>query len=134
MSPTAERRALQAAIACALPLSLVVATRTIADGPGFLTGRTGGAVAIDLDSHVRYLSGIFLALLLGFVSCIPGVEHKGARMRLLGALVIAGGMARAWGMIDSGLPGIGHRIGLALELGVTPALLLWQARVARRLA
>lgn len=114
---------------CALPLSLVVATRTIVEGPDFLAR---GPVPADLDSHVRYLSGIFLVMLGGFASCIPVIERKGSRMRLLGAMVIAGGLARAWAMIDVGLPSTGHLIGLCLELGVTPALLLWQARVARR--
>jgi hypothetical protein len=46
--------------------------------------------------------------------------------------VIAGGMARAlsWAMV--GAPSTGHRLGLAMELGVVPLLMLWQARVARR--
>jgi hypothetical protein len=129
MSPRFEKRLLQVAMACALPLSVVVALRTIAEGPGFLARVP---VPVDLDSHVRYLSGIFLVMLAAFASCIPGVERKGPRIRLLGAMVIVGGLARAWAAVDVGLPTTGHQIGLALELVVTPALLLWQARVARR--
>jgi hypothetical protein len=132
VSPAFEKRLLQAAIILALPLSVVVAIGSVVAGAAFLY--RGVLQPSDLDSHYRYLSGIFLALLAGFASCIPDVERKGARMRLLGALVIAGGLARGWGMIDLGMPSRGHVIGLVLELVVTPALLLWQARVARRFA
>lgn len=130
MSPTTEKRLLQAAIILALPLSVAVAIGSVVFGAGLLY--RGVVQPSDLDSHYRYLSGIFLALLAGLASCVPGIERKGARLRLLGAMVIAGGLARGWGMLDVGLPGTGHLIGLGLELGVTPALLLWQARLARR--
>jgi len=126
----AERRALQAvvAIACLVPLS--IGGISVVRGPGWL----GHAPSIptDLDSQFRYVSGIFLGLGLAFVTCVPAIERKGARFRLLGALVIAGGMARAlsWAMV--GAPSTGHRLGLAMELGVVPLLMLWQARVARR--
>ena len=130
MTPILEKRLLQAAMVCALPLSVVVAIGSVYAGASFLY--RGILQPSDLDSHYRYLSGIFLALLAGFATCVPDVEHKGPRMRLLGALVITGGLARGWGMIDVGLPTRGHMIGLGLELVVTPLLLLWQARVARR--
>jgi hypothetical protein len=51
---------------------------------------------------------------------------------MLGAFVIAGGLARALSLVEIGAPSFGHRFGLAMELGVVPLLLLWQARVARR--
>lgn len=132
MSPGAEKRLLQLAILCALPLSVVVAIRSIAIGPGWIAG--AGPVPVDLDSHFRYLSGIFLAMLVGYASCVPDVERKGARLRLLAALTLAGGLARAWSLVDTGVPSIGHRIGLGLELVVVPLIVIWQARVARRLA
>lgn len=130
MNPAAEKRLLQIAVACALPLSVVVAIRSIAIGPGWI-GHTG-TVPTDLDSHFRYLSGIFMAMLIGYASCIPGIERKGARLRLMAALTVAGGLARAWSLIDAGLPSIGHRVGLGLELIVVPLIVIWQARVARR--
>lgn len=131
MSPAAEKRLLQIAILCALPLSVVVATRSIAIGPGWIGG--AGAVPTDLDSHFRYLSGIFLAMLAGYASCIPDVERKGTRLRLIAALTVAGGLGRAWSLVDVGAPSLGHRIGLGLELVVVPLIVLWQARVARRM-
>ena len=89
-------------------------------------------MATDLDSHFRYLSGIFLALGIAFASCIPAVEAKTGRFRLLGAMVVAGGLARLVSLAALGVPGGGMRFGLVMELAVVPALLLWQARLARR--
>lgn len=129
MSPAAERRLLQAiaALACLVPLGF--GTLGIVRGAAWLEH---APVRPDLDSHFRYLSGIFLMLGIGFVSCIPAIERSGARFRLLGAMVIAGGLARIVSLLAIGPPSLGHRAALAMELGVVPLLLLWQARVARR--
>ena len=99
-------------------------------GPAFL-----GVLApwpSDLDSHVRFLSGVFLAVALAWYSCIPQIEHKTERFRLLAGLVIAGGVARLASLIISGAPSTGHLAGLGLELLIVPLLVLWQARVARK--
>lgn len=130
MSPAFERRLLQGvvALACLVPLS--IGEISLVRGPYWLGHPP--VVPIDLDSHFRYVSGLFFALGLGFVTCIPAIERQGARFRLLALLVVAGGLARAgsWAMV--GAPSAGHRLGLAMELGVVPLLMLWQARVARR--
>lgn len=129
MTGAAERRLLQAAVAlaCLVPFSASVAG--IVGGAGWLAK---GPVATDLDSHFRYLSGIFLMLGIAFASCIPAIERKGALFRLLGAMVIAGGLARLLSLQQLGVPGAGMRFGLVMELGVVPLLMLWQGRVARR--
>ena len=88
----------------------------------------------DLDSHFRYLSGIFLMLGFAFASTVPAIERQGPRFRLLGAMVVMGGLARALSWATVGAPGTGHRLGLVMELVVVPLLMLWQARVARRCA
>ena len=129
MSPPAERRLLQIAVALACFVPLAMGSLSVIRGVAVIKG---AAVLPDLDSHFRYLSGIFLALGIAFASCVPAIEHRGERFRLLGAMVIAGGLARllSWAMV--GAPGAGHRFGLVMELGVVPLLMLWQARVARR--
>jgi hypothetical protein len=116
------------ALACLVPL--ITGGRSILSGPGFL----GHAPMIptDLDSHFRYVSGIFFAVGVAFATCVPGIEAKGPRFRLLGALVIAGGLARVVSLLVVGVPSRGHVFGLAMELGVVPLLLLWQAGLARR--
>ena len=130
MTPRIEKRLLQIVIAIACLLPLIVGAQSIVRGPAAVGGLA--AVPADLDSQFRYLSGIFFALGLAFASCIPGIEARGPRFRLLGALVIAGGLARLVSLIAVGPPSTGHLAGLAVELGLVPLLLLWQASVARR--
>jgi len=131
MTPRAEKRLLQIVLSLVLILPFTAAIAGVSRGPGFLGHPP--VVPTDLDSHFRYVSGIFLAMLIGYVSCIPAIETKAARLRLLGFLTVAGGLARLVSLLSVGAPSIGHQIGLVIELGIAPAALLWQARVARRL-
>lgn len=130
MSPSAEKRLLQIVVAIACLVPLVAGALGIVHGPAWL--KAVRAVPADLDSHFRYLSGIFFGLGIAFASCVPMIETKGPRFRLLSALVIAGGLSRLLGMLIGPMPSSGHLFGLAMELGVVPLLVLWQARVARR--
>jgi len=130
MKVEVERRALQAAIVlgCAVPL--------LAGGAGMvlgaeMVGRTVNPSA-DLDSHFRYLSGLLFGAGIGFLSCLPRIEARGDRMRLLGLLPFIGGLARAWSLVEDGSPSFGHQFALVMELLVVPALILWQWRFARR--
>jgi hypothetical protein len=126
-----ERRLLQAAVALGCVVPLLAGGSGMIEGPGFLSG-VGSEVPADLDSHFRYLSGLLLAIGLAFASCIPGIERKTARFRLLALLVFVGGLGRLLGLISVGVPGTGHVFGLAMELGTVPLLVLWQGRVAAR--
>ncbi len=130
MTIATERRLLQVvvALACLVPLS--VGGQSILHGPGFLGHPP--VIPRDLDSHFRYISGIFFAVGVAFASCIPGIERHGPRFRLLGALVAAGGLARLVSLASVGVPSNGHVFGFAMELGAVPLLMLWQASVARR--
>jgi hypothetical protein len=129
MNVQAERRLLQIAVALACIVPLTMGGLSVVRG---VTVLKGAPALPDLDSHFRYLSGIFLAVGIAFATCVPAIERKGARLRLLGAMVVAGGLARLLSWAETGAPGFGHRFGLAMELGVVPLLLLWQWRVARR--
>ncbi len=126
-----ERRLLQGAIvlACLVPLSAGLAGAI--EGPAMLRG-VAAAPPPDLDSHMRYLSGLLLGIGIGFLACVPRIEASGAAFRLLGLIVVVGGLARALSLAEVGAPGVEHRLALAMELGATPLLLLWQARIARR--
>lgn len=124
-----EPKALQVvvAIACLIPI--------LAGLDGVLRGAAMFKLATippDLDSHYRYLSGIFLILGLAFASTIPRIATKGARFRLLGTMVVTGGLARGLSWAAEGAPSVGHQLGLGMELVIVPLLILWQARVARR--
>ncbi len=124
-----ERRLLQIAVAIACLLPFVVGGQGVLQGPAAFGGLAD--VPRDLDSHFRYISGIFFATGLGFASCIARIEAKGARFRLLGMLIVVGGIARGVSLLSVGAPSTGHLLGLGMELVVMPLLLLWQARVAR---
>ena len=128
-----ERRLLQAAVALGCVVPLLAGGAGMIEGPAFLSG-VGSDVPADLDSHFRYLSGLLFAIGLAFASCIPDIERKTARFRLLALLVVTGGLGRLLGLVSSGVPGAGHIFGLAMELGTVPLLVLWQARLAGRAA
>ena len=116
------------AIACLVPLGAGLAG--ILQGPAMIPGVE--AVPVSLDSHYRYMSGIFLGVGLLFAWTVPGIERKGAAFRLGTALVVLGGLARLLSLELEGPPGTPHLLGLGMELVVVPSLALWQARVARR--
>ena len=123
-----ERRLLQIAIALAACVPVL----------GGLEGAWKGARAFGAwpgagaDSHFRYLSGLLLGVGLSYWGCIPAVERRGALIRALTAIVVVGGLARLAGVFIAGDPGA-MRWALIMELGVAPALCLWQARVAKGL-
>ena len=128
-----ERGLLQLAVALGCVVPLLAGGAGLAHGPGMLKG-VGDPVPADLDSHYRYLSGLLLAVGLGFASCIPRIEAKTARFRLLACLVFIGGLGRLVSYSAVGIPGGGHVFGLGMELIAAPLLVVWQARVARPLA
>jgi hypothetical protein len=126
---TFEKRALQVAvaIACLVPLG--------AGGAGVLLGPrmlgSGIVAATDLDSHFRYLSGLLLAIGLGYASTIPCIEMHGGRFRLLTCIVVVGGVGRLLSLLAIGTPSPVMLAALAMELLVTPGLALWQRRIVR---
>ena len=122
-----EKRMLQACVVLGGVVPVGAGLWSVLYGP---SGLGGGAVGVSLDSHFRYLSGLLLAIGLGFWSTVPGIEGKTARFRLLTALVVVGGLGRAFGLLAVGAPSRGMLAALAMELGVTPLLCLWQARVS----
>lgn len=129
MTHATERRLLQLVVALACLVPLTIGGEGVLRGPGFLGHPP--VIPRDLDSHFRYVSGIFLAVGVGFATCIPRIEIRGPRFRLLGALVVAGGLSRLGSLASVGMPSPGHLFGLAMELGIVPLVMLWQVRVAK---
>ena len=125
-----ERRLLQAAIvlACVVPLSAGLAG--ILEGAAMLRGVVPGPSA-DLDSHMRYLSGLLFGIGIGFLACVPRIEARSALFRALGLIVVVGGLSRAVSLAELGTPGLEHQLALVMELGAAPLLVLWQMRIAR---
>jgi hypothetical protein len=125
----AERRLLQCAVALAALVPILAGLRGVV--LGLDTFGTHARPSLTGDSHVRYLSGLILAIGVGFWSTIPRIELRGSRFRLLTCLVLIGGLARLYGIIALGDATRAALGGLVMELGVTPILALWRERVER---
>lgn len=122
-----QRRLLQATIAILAMLPVFAGLAGVVMGPAFLGEHNPPT---DLSSHMRFLSGLFLAFGIGWYSCIPAIEKKTERIRLLAVLTFSGGLARLYSLIADGVPSAGHVLGLGMELAVVPCLVVWHGRVA----
>jgi hypothetical protein len=130
MTPQAERRQLQMAVAIAACVPVLGGLWGAVQGSGML-----GTVPVSgsFDSHVRYLSGLLLAIGLLAGSCVPRIEERGDRLGLLVLIVVTGGIARLYATSKTGFWSPFIFLPLIMELVVTPALWIWQRRVARLL-
>ena len=123
-----ERTLLQVAVAIAGLVPVCAGVAGAIWGPAMLNPGAGA----DLDSHYRYLSGLLAAIGVLYWTTIPRIEVMSGRFSLLTLIVVTGGLCRALGMLIAG-PSSGWMIAaLGMELVVTPALYLWQGRLARR--
>jgi hypothetical protein len=122
-----ERRLLQIAVLLAGVVPVSAGAAGVFLGVSLLANAAPGS---DLDSHFRYLSGLLLAIGLAFWIMVPRIERHGTMFRLLGAVVVVGGIGRLVGVLLAGPPSRDMLLTLVMELGVTPLLCLWQARVA----
>jgi hypothetical protein len=125
-----EKRALQIVVAIGSLVPIGAGSAGISLGPR-LVG-SAGIGAGDFDSHFRYLSGLLLAVGIGFVSTIPRIETHGGRFRLLTGIVVVGGIGRLVSLLATGLPSSTMIAALGMELLVAPGLAIWQCRVAHR--
>jgi hypothetical protein len=122
-----EKRLLQVSVALAALVAVGVGMAGVVWGASGLGEQAPGI----LDSQVRALSGVLAAIGIAYWTTVPDIQHAGARFGLLTLIVVAGGFARALGMLIAGPPGPIMGAALALELLVAPALYLWQARIER---
>jgi hypothetical protein len=130
MSPQAERRQLQMAVAIAACVPVLGGLWGAFHGSGMLAAMP---FAGWFDSHLRYLSGLLLAIGLLALSCVPRIEERGDRLGLLVLIVLVGGVIRLYATSRTGFWSPFIFLPLIMELVVTPALWIWQRRVARKL-
>jgi hypothetical protein len=123
------RRALQMAVALGSLVPLLAGLAGIVLGLQMID--PNGIASVSLDSHFRYLSGLLLAIGLGFLASVPRIETHTARFQLLTAIVFIGGLSRLYALIHAGLPDFGMLFGLTMELVITPLLALAQYALAR---
>ncbi len=126
-----ERRLLQQVVAVAALVPVLSGLSGVLFGFALTGDRT---MSVSADSHFRYLSGLLLGIGLCFWSTIPSIEEKTTFFRFLTLVVVLGGLARLLGLWLTGVPSLTMTAALGMELVVTPALCLWQTRVANRYA
>jgi hypothetical protein len=85
---------------------------------------------VAMDSYVRFLKGMLLAIGLVYWSSIPDIERHGERIALVTFILVLGAVPRLMAVIAHGVPTIGILISLAGELIVAPLLWLWHRHVA----
>jgi hypothetical protein len=124
-----EKRLLQFAVALGSLVPIGGGAAGIILGPEMVGA---GQVPLGADSHYRYLSGLLLGIGIAFASTIPAIERRTARFRLLTAIVVIGGLGRLVALLTRGVPDGPMLAALVMELVVTPALALWQFRIAAR--
>jgi uncharacterized membrane protein YfcA len=129
LSPPAERRLFQITVLVATIVPIAAGGRGVLIGPAMIHGALPAPP--DLDSHFRYLSGLLLGIGLAFAWAVPRVDRRAGVFRVLGLIVIVGGLGRLLGAIEQDAPGTAHRFALVMELVVVPALLLWLGRLER---
>jgi hypothetical protein len=125
-----ERRALQIAVALGSLVPISAGAAGILLGPRLVDAAASGL--IDLDSHFRYLSGLLLAIGIGYVSTIPRIETHGRRFWLLTGIVVVGGLGRLMSLWAIGVPSVPMVAALGMELVITPGLAVWRWRVGRQ--
>jgi hypothetical protein len=130
--PKSSKTALQIVVALLAATPVLVGLEGILSGPEML--HVAAPWPVDLDSHFRFLSGFFLAIGIAWYSCIPDIETKTERFRLLAACTFAGGLARLFSLLIAGMPSAGHIAGLCVELLAVPSLVWWQASIANKAA
>jgi hypothetical protein len=126
-----ETRSLQIAVAIGSLVPIVAGAGGMLLGSSLLEAPATGSV--NLDSHFRYLSGLLLAIGIGYASTVLHIETQGYRFRLLTACVVLGGFGRLISLLLVGPPSQSMLAALIMELLVAPGLALWQGRVARRM-
>jgi hypothetical protein len=124
-----EARLLRIVVAAACMVPIIAGGAGVLLGPAMVGLDTATVAA---DSHYRYLSGLLLGIGILFLTTVPRIETSTARFRLLAIIVIVGGLGRLLGALLNRNADVSSHFALGMELGVTPVLLLWQARVAAR--
>ena len=118
-------------------LQIVVAAAGLAGVSLGLTGVLFGTMYADLsgdvvmDSYVRFLKGMLLAIGLIYWSCIRQIEQRGDRISLVTFILIFGTLSRLLSVIGHGVPTVGIIYNLTVGLIFVPLLWLWQRHVAR---
>ena len=132
MSPGSERRLLQAAVALGCLSPFWFGLKGMIEGPAMLVGVEPGRARPIWSAITAICPGCSSGSGWSSPPACPGSRRGRARLRWAAGAIVLGGLARLGGLAMGDAPSLAHHIALAAELGLTPLLVLWQARVARR--
>ena len=84
-----------------------------------------------VESELRFYAAFYVAYGLAVLRVAPRADRDAEAVRALAGALLLAGVARAGGWIATGRPHVNQRALLAAELAGPPAIVAWQARVAR---
>lgn len=130
MSALRSRRALRITLGVVAAIPFASGLGAIIGGPASLPGQPG-EVSATLDSEYRFVNVIWFGVAPLVWASLPRVEERTAVLQAVGGAAFAGGLARLLSLRAKGRPHPMMLAALGVELGVVPALMVWQAAVAR---
>ena len=87
------------------------------------------SLSINLDSHIRYLSGILLAIGLMYWFILPDILNKKKEFTVLTILIVVGGLFRLIGAISIGVFSPIIIFALIMELIIAPSVYIGHRRI-----
>ena len=85
---------------------------------------------VVLDTNLRFYSGVWLGLGLGFFWLIPTIERQTVLFRAIWAMILIGGIGRLLSMMLLAWPPAPFVAFAALEIVGAPLFIWWQSRVS----
>jgi hypothetical protein len=129
MSAKGEVRLFQLVVVVGSVVPIAAGLAGVLHGPAMIRAFT--TTNADLDSHFSYLSGLLLGIGVAFLFCIASIRDRAQSFRMLGLIVVTGGIARLIAASRLGWPSGAHLFAYFMELVVVPGLLLWHRRIVR---
>jgi hypothetical protein len=102
---------------------------TVIAGARSLPGRKPASPVVE--SELRFYAAFYVAYGLAVLRVAPRADSDAAAVRALAGALFLAGLARAGGWRAAGRPHLLQRALLAVELVGPPAIVTWQARLAR---
>jgi hypothetical protein len=128
--PSFNRSALRAVFYAAGVVATVAGLHTVAAGAKSIAGQDVANASVE--SELRFYAAFYVAYGLVALRVAPRADRDSAAVRALAGALFLAGLARASGWLAAGRPHELQRGLLVIELAAPPAIVAWQARVARR--